>query len=107
MESKRLKVNLEKTKMMVCGSEGEVIQNRIDPCGICGKSVTVNSVPCPKCEQWIYGRCSKLKKVTSSVAKFFVSSKCNKATNGVREVQREVMCDEMETVKEFVILAIG
>ena len=56
MESKRLKVNLEKTKMMVCGSEGEVIQNRIDPCGICGKSVTVNSVPCTKCEQWIYGR---------------------------------------------------
>ena len=43
LESKGLKVNLEKTKVMVCGSEGKVILSRIDPCGICGKRVTVNS----------------------------------------------------------------
>ena len=61
LESKRLKVNFEKTKVMVCGSEGQVIQSRIDPCGICGKRVTVNSVLCTKCDQWINGRYSKLK----------------------------------------------
>ena len=48
-------MNLEKTKVMVCESEGEVIQSRIDPFGICEKRVTVNLV-CTKCDQWmIYG----------------------------------------------------
>ena len=42
-------------------------------------------------EQWIHGRCLKLKKVTPSVAKFFVCSKCDKATNGVVEVQQEIL----------------
>ena len=54
-----------------------------------------------KCDQWIYGRCFKLKKVTPSVTSLFVCSKCNKATNGVEEVQQEVMCDEVETVNRF------
>ena len=44
---------------------------------------------------------NKLKKVTPSVAKFFVCSKCEKATNGAQEVQPKVMCDEVETVKGF------
>ena len=101
LESKGLKVNIEKTNMMVCGSEGEVIQSRIEPYGICGKRVTVNSVLCTKCNQWIYERCSKLKKVTPIAARFFVCNKCDKAMNGVGEVQQEVMCDEVETVKGF------
>ena len=49
--SKELKVNLEKTKVMVCKSEGKVIRSRMDSCGICGKRVTVNSVLCTKCDQ--------------------------------------------------------
>ena len=51
LESKGLKVNFEKTKLMVCGSESEVIWSRIDSCGICGKRVTINSVLCTKCDQ--------------------------------------------------------
>ena len=68
------------------------------------KRVTVNSVLCTKCDQGIHERCSKLKKVTSSVAKFFVCIKCVKATNSAKEEQPEVMCDEVETVKEFYYL---
>ena len=96
-----LKVNLEKSKVMVCGSEGEVIRSRIGSCRIYGKRVTINSVLCKKCDQWIHGRCSKLKKVTPSAARFFVCCKCEKATNGAGEVQQEVMCDKVETVKRF------
>ena len=84
---------------MVCGSEGEVIRCRIDPCGICGKRVTVNSVLCTKRDQWIHERCSKVKKVTPNAAKVFVCSKCDKATNGAQEIQQEIMCDELDTVK--------
>ena len=65
-------MKLEKTEVMVCHSENEVIQSIIDPCGICGIRVTVNSVLCTKCDQWIHGRCYKLKKVTPNVARFFV-----------------------------------
>ena len=71
LESKGLKVNLKKTKVMVCGSEGEVIHNRIDPCGICGKRATVNSVLHTKCNQWIHKRCSKIKKGNSNCSTIF------------------------------------
>ena len=36
-ESKGLKVNLSKTKVVVSGAEGEVAVSKVDPCGICGK----------------------------------------------------------------------
>ena len=104
LESKGLKVNLENTMMMMCGSEGEAIWCRIDPCGICGKRVTANSVLCTKFNLWINGKCSKLKKVTPCTARFFACNKCNKATNNAKEVQQEVMSDEVETVKGFCYL---
>ena len=44
LKSKGLKVNFEKVKVMVCGSEGKVMQSRIYSYGICGKRVTINSV---------------------------------------------------------------
>ena len=82
-------------------SEGEVIQSKIDPCKICCKKVTVNSVLCTKCDQWIHEKCSKLKKETPSAARFSVCSKCDKATNGVVEMQQEVLSDKVEIVKGF------
>ena len=78
-------------------SEGKIIKSGINPCGICGKRVTINSVLGTKCDQWIHGRCSKLRKITASAARFLVCSKREKVTNGA-EVQQEVMCDEVQTV---------
>ena len=49
MESKGLKVNTRKTKVMVSGSEGELFKSKIDPCGICGRRVMANSVLWIKC----------------------------------------------------------
>ena len=63
-ESKGLKVNLRKAKVVVSGAEGEVTVSKIDPCGICGKRVRENSVLCVKCRKWIHGRCAKVKRVT-------------------------------------------
>ena len=37
------------------GAEGEVTVSKIDPCGICGKRVKVNSMLCVKCGKWIHG----------------------------------------------------
>ena len=36
LESKGLKVNTRKAKVMVRGSEGEIFKSKIDPCGVCG-----------------------------------------------------------------------
>ena len=37
--SKGLKVNLKKTKVMVCDSKGEALKSKVDPCAKCGKRV--------------------------------------------------------------------
>ena len=63
-----LKVNVGKTKMVVSGTEGEIVLSKIDPCVICGKRVGSNAVCCTQCTKWIHGRCTKMKKVTCSFA---------------------------------------
>ena len=49
MESKGLKVNTRKTKLMVSGSEGKLFKSKIDPSGVCRKRVMGDSVLCTKC----------------------------------------------------------
>ena len=71
-ESKGLKVNLGKTKVVVSGTEGEACTSKVDPCGICGKRVMANSVLCVKCGKFIHGRCTKVKRVTPKLGRDFV-----------------------------------
>ena len=59
-ESKGLKVNLKKTKVMVSVSKSEVLKSKVDPCAKCGKRVMANSVMCTKCGKWVRGRCTKM-----------------------------------------------
>ena len=55
-ESKGLKVNLNKTKVMGSSSKGEVLKSKVDPCAKCGKRVMANLVMCTKCDKWVHGR---------------------------------------------------
>ena len=75
-ESKRLKVNLKKTKVMVSGSKGEVLKSKFDPRAKCGKRVLENSVMCTKCCEWVHGRWAKMQRVTSILAKGFICELC-------------------------------
>ena len=99
-ESKGLKVNLGKTKVMVSGMERELLVSKIDPCGMCGKRVGANSVLCVRCGKWIHGRCTKMKRVTPRLGRDFVCGKCERGVGGMVE-QVEKLCEEVETVKEF------
>ena len=63
LESKGLKVNTRKTKVMVSTLEGELFKSKIDPCGVCGRRVMANSVLCTKCGNWVHGRCVKIRKL--------------------------------------------
>jgi hypothetical protein len=63
MESKGLRVNLEKIKVMRC----QVVIRQVeksgvkDPRGICGKGVSANSIKCIDCMKLIHGnKCSEL-----------------------------------------------
>ena len=103
LESKGLKVNTRKTKVMVSGSEGELYKSKIDSCGVCGKRVMANSVLCTKCGNWVHGKCAKLKRATARLGMHFVCSKCQGIMEGTMD-SIEKLCDEMETVNAFCYL---
>ena len=66
-DSKFLKVNLVKTKVMVSGriTNDGISKSNDDPCGVCCLRVKANSVLCVQCGKWIHGRCAGVKWVTS------------------------------------------
>ena len=62
METRRLKVNINKTKFMVMGREPAVRPQRERyPCGVCSKGVGANSIWCQCCERWCHQRCLGLR----------------------------------------------
>ena len=71
-ESKGMRVNLGKTKLMVSGMEEEAFYSKSDPCGVCGTRVMSNSVLCTACGKWVHARCTDKKKVSVYVKKNFV-----------------------------------
>ena len=103
LESKGLKVNTRKTKLMVSGSEGKLFKSKIDPCGVCGRRVTANSVLCTKCGNWVHGKCAKIKRATARLAMHFVCLKCKRIMKGMMDLIKK-LCDEVETVNGFCYL---
>ena len=55
MEMRGLKINIKKTKYMVCG---KINSNKLNwgewPCGCCSKGVGSNSILCNKCKKWFH-----------------------------------------------------
>ena len=104
-ESKWLKVNLKKTKVIVSGLKGEVLKSKVDPCAKCGKRVMANLVMCTKCGKWVHGRCAKMKRVTSTLAKSFVCELCVDTKEGIVEPGKEIsFFDQVGFVKSFCYL---
>ena len=75
-EGKGMRVNLNKTKMMVSVLEEKVAASKVDPCGVCGKRVKANAVFCTNCARWVHGRSTSMKRVTPGLAKNFVCTSC-------------------------------
>ena len=61
---------------MVSDLKGEVLKSKVDSCAKCGKRVMENLVMCTKCGKWVHGRCAKIKRVTSTLAKGIVCELC-------------------------------
>ena len=62
IESKGLKVNMGKTKVMVSG-RGIVPPTTSGkwPCSVCRKGVGNNSISCTSCQQWVHQHCSGIR----------------------------------------------
>ena len=81
MECRGLKVNIEKTKLLVSGGTcNTVVQTGRYPCGVCGRGVGVNSVLCGDCGKWVHQRCSGLQNVR--LARNFVCPACIRLGEG-------------------------
>ena len=76
MESKGLRVNMKKTKVMCCGKDLDVLKDAGKfPCGVCRRGVGSNSILCSGCSHWIHKACSGLKgRLTEDPT--FICSRC-------------------------------
>ena len=103
-ESKGLKVILTKTKVMVSGLKEEIIKSKPNPRAKCSQRVIANSVLCTKYGKWVHGRCAKIKRVTSILAKGFICERCVKAMKGIVKPSEELpFYDQVELVKNFLL----
>ena len=98
-------MNLKKTKEMVSGLKCEALKCKVDPCAKCGKRVMANSVMCTKCGKWVHGRCAKMKRATSTLAKGFACGLCVYTKGGIVEPREELsFFDQVDFVKSFCYL---
>ena len=104
-ESKGLKVNLGKTKVMVNGdiTTDGMSKSKVDPCGFCSLRENTNSAICLQCGKWIHSRYAGVKRITPKFKKHFACKKCE-GNVGEAVEQEEKLCDEVETVMEFAYL---
>ena len=102
-EEKGMRVNLDKTEMMMSGLKEKVAASKIGPCGVCGRRVKVNAVFCTNCARWVHGRCTSMKRVSLGLAKNIVCTSCTALDeDGVEPIENS--CDGVKTVNEFCYL---
>ena len=65
-----MRVNMNKTKVMISGERQKVRQKAVRwPCGVCSKGVGSNSLQCTSCQKWVHKKRSGIKGSMSKVAK--------------------------------------
>ena len=100
LESKGLRVNVGKTKIMSGDGVKTEVRSEIDPCSGCGLRVKRNSIRCNKCKFWVHAKCSGVKGSLGKVESSFI---CRKCVNGKGEV-RKVNKDKVNSIVEGVEL---
>ena len=62
VESKGMRVNMNKTKVMSSGERQMVRQKAVRwPCRVCSKGVSSNSIQCTSCQKWVHKKRSGIK----------------------------------------------
>ena len=107
MAKKELRVNMDKTKLIVSGSNLDVLRKSEKyPCGVCQAGVSRNAIQCGCCRQWVHNKCSGIKGPLTLDLNF----ECARCLGTVRPVDgrlvKEVMIgdEKLEVVPEFCYL---
>ena len=66
-----------------------------------------NSVMCTRCDIWVHGRCAKMKRVTSTLAKGFVCDLCVDTKEGLWNQLKISFFDQVDFVKSFCYFGSG
>ena len=67
-----MKVSINRTKLMVSGTEGKTARSKINSFG---KEVIADCIMCTKCRSWVYKKCTKRKKLSVALAQSFVCAR--------------------------------
>ena len=106
VESKGMRVSMNKTKVMISGERQKVRQKVVRwPCGVCSKGVGSNSLQCTSCQKWVHKKCSGIKGSMSKVEKSFICRGClNPVTSAGRTSVDIGASAKLELVDKFCYL---
>ena len=105
LESRGMKVNVGKTKLMVTGKKAEVIRSGMYPCGVCGRGARANSILCSSCLNWCHRRCSGLRVLREDPN--YICPSCSRQNSPQPAEEDDTILidgDRIEEVKEFCYL---
>ena len=75
--------------MTISGQKEEIRKSNADQCAKCWKGIMANSGWRSKCDKLVHDRCAKMKRVTSTQAKGFISERCVEENKGTVEPAEE------------------
>ena len=105
MESKGLRVNLAKTKVMISGVQnGPKFSSGKYPCAVCCKGVASNSIYCTHCNKWVHKRCSGIAGNLATVRNFKCRTCLDPSPNHDRITSVKLKGTEYEAVDQFCYL---
>jgi len=59
VENRGLRVNMNKTKVMISGEQQKVTQKAVRwPCDVCGRGICNNSIQCTSYQKWVHRKFS-------------------------------------------------
>ena len=106
MEKKGLRVNAKKTKVMICGTDLDLLQSSGEyPCAVCRTGVGNNSIYSNGCKLWVHKKYSGLQQLTPNP-----DNRCARCMGNPLPIddrpQSEVQVgpDKMEVVASFCYL---
>ena len=79
VENRGMRVNMNKTKVMISGEQQKAVRW---PCGFCGRGVGNNSMQYTSCQKWVHRKCSGIKGSMYKVMKTFVCRRCMNPVTG-------------------------
>jgi len=102
-ENKGMKVNMNKTKVMISGERQKPMQKAARwPCGVCGRGVGSNSIQHTSCQKWVHKKCSGIKGSMYKVMKSIICRGCSNMVTSTGRTSVDIGASaKLEAVDKF------